>query len=80
MFGVVVCDGYGDILQLKSISFDSLQIIFWQTLSITQVVGGIYLCPEIAVKLEKSVKGRRPHMCPVDFNVPGEQEKMHNFK
>ena len=47
MFGVVVCDGYGDILQLESISFDSLQIIFWQTLSITQVVGGIHLLHRI---------------------------------
>ena len=47
IFGVVICEGYGEILQLESISFDSSQIILSQTLSITQVVGGIHLLHRI---------------------------------
>ena len=47
IFGVVNCEGYGEILQLKTISFDSSQIILSQTLSITQVVGGIHLLHRI---------------------------------
>jgi hypothetical protein len=47
IFGVVICEGYGEILKLKSISFDSSQIILSQTLSITQVVGGIHLLHRI---------------------------------
>ena len=37
----------GEILQLESISFDSSKIILSQTLSITQVVGGIHLLHRI---------------------------------
>ena len=47
MFGVVVCDGYGEILQPEIISFDSSQITLSQTLSIAQVVGGIHLLHRI---------------------------------
>ena len=48
IFGAVICEGYGEILQLESItSFDSSQIILSQTLSITQVVGGIHLLHRI---------------------------------
>ena len=47
IFGLVICKGYGEILQLETISFESSQIIFSQTLSITQVVGGIHLLHRI---------------------------------
>ena len=47
MFVIVICEGYGEILQLESFSFDSSQIILSQTLSITQVVGGIHLLHRI---------------------------------
>jgi hypothetical protein len=47
ILGVVICEGYGEILQLESTSFDSSQIILSQTLSITQVVGGIHLLHRI---------------------------------
>ena len=44
---LVIFEGYGEILQLETISFDSSQIILSQTLSITQVVGGIHLLHRI---------------------------------
>ena len=44
---VVICEGYGEILQLETISFDSSQVILSHTLSITQVVGGIHLLHRI---------------------------------